>query len=66
MLGGSCSENTMTLAKKESLIGLLTGVLGVSQIARRRQCMHYFQSTVEGVTLLLYKPPSCMADRPEA
>ena len=65
VLFGSGSGNTVAPAKMENLIGLLTGVLGVGQIARHKQCMHYFQSTVEGVTLILYKPPRCMADRPD-
>ena len=66
VLCGSGSENTKTLAKKESLVGPLTGVLGVSQIARRKPFLHYLQSTVERVIPLLYKPPNCMVDRPEA
>ena len=51
MLCGSGSKYTMTLAKKKNLIGPLTGVLGVEQNTKRKPFMHYFQSTVERVTL---------------
>ena len=66
MLCGSGSENTKILVRKESLVGPLTCVLGVSQTARPKPFLRYVQSTVERFISLRYKPPNCMLDISEA